>query len=98
MIDILFRDVMAAKEGACGIGSIHLKTVDFAAMRGDETNVMEHGARIKKFGIELQTLALTSECSEIIDAAGVIEEESRFRIADELRDVVGELTVGDRDA
>ena len=46
----------------------------------------------------LQAVALSGECSRIIDAARVIEEESRFSIADELSNFVGELTVGNRDA
>jgi hypothetical protein len=43
-------------------------------------------------------MALTSERSKIINAAGVIEEQSRFSISDELGDFVGELTVGNSDA
>ena len=94
VVDVLLRDVMAAQEVARGIGSIHLETVCIAAVSRYETDVVEHRAGVEKFGIELETTALTSECAEIIDAAGVIEQQSRFSVADELRDFVGEFAVG----
>jgi hypothetical protein len=55
---------------------------------------VEHGARVEKFGVELETAALTCERAKIINAAGVIEQQSRFCVADELRDLVGKFTVG----
>jgi hypothetical protein len=39
---------------------------------------MEHRRCVEKFGVKLETTALTSECAEIIDAARVIEQQSRF--------------------
>src|SRR6267154_1372298 len=52
-VDVLFRDVMAAQEVARGIGSINLKTVCVAAVFRYETDVVEHGAHVEKFGVEL---------------------------------------------
>src|ERR1700719_2959907 len=84
-VDVLFRDVMAAQEVARGIGSINLKTVCVAAVSRYEADVVEHGACVEKFDVELETTTLPSECGKIINAAGVIEQQSRFCIANELR-------------
>jgi hypothetical protein len=59
---------------------------------------VEHGARVEKFGVELETTALACERTKVVDATGVIEQQSRFCIADELRDLVGEFSVGSCDA
>src|SRR5580692_10141810 len=89
---------MAAQKVTRGICSIHLKTVCLATVSGYETDVVEHSARVEKFGVELETMALTRECAEIVNAAGMVEQQTRFCIADELRDFAGKLTVGDSDA
>src|ERR1700730_12087459 len=88
-VDVLFRNVTAAQELARGICSINLKTVCVAAVSRYETDVVEHSACVEQFGVELETTALTSERAKVVNAAGVIEQQSRFRIADELRDFVG---------
>src|SRR5947208_13713061 len=82
-VNVLFRDVMAAQEVARGIGSINLKAVCVAAVSGYKTDVMKHSACVQEFGVELETAALTGECAEVVDAAGVIEEESRGCIPDQ---------------
>src|ERR1700722_2138588 len=89
---------MAAQENAGGICSVNLKTVSVATVSRYETDVVEHSACVEKFGVELETTALTSECAKIVNAAGVIEQQSRFCIADELRDFVAKCTVGNFDA
>ena len=98
VLDVLFRDVMAAEEIARSVRSINFETVCVATVRRYEADVMEHSARVKKFSVELETMALTSECAKIVNAAGVIEKQSRFCIADELRDFVGKFTVGNCNA
>jgi hypothetical protein len=98
MIDVLFGDVMAAQEFACGIRFIHLKAISLAAMSRYEDDVMEHSAWVEKFGIELEATALACECAKIVDAAGVIEQQWRFCIADELRDFIGKFAVENADA
>src|SRR5260370_20824782 len=97
VVDVLFRDVMAAQEVARGIGSINFKTVCVAAVSRYETDVVKHSAGVEKFGIELEAAALACERAKVVDAAGVIKQQSRFCIADELRDFVGEFTVGNAD-
>jgi hypothetical protein len=42
---------------------------------------VEHSACVKQFSVELQTKALTGECAKVVDAARVIEEQSRFCIS-----------------
>src|ERR1700737_1603336 len=96
--DVLLRDVMAAQEVARGICSINFKTVCGAAVRRYETDVVEHSAGVEKFGIELEATALACERAKEEDATGVIEQESRFCVADEFRDFVGEFAVGNADA
>jgi hypothetical protein len=88
---------MATQEIARGVGSIHLKTVYVAAVDGREADVVEHRACVEKFGIKLETAPLTGKRAEIINATGVIEQQSGFRIADELRYFVGEFTVWNPD-
>src|SRR5258708_37858571 len=97
-VDVLIRDVMTAQEVARGICSINLKTVCVAAVSRYETDVVEHGAGVEKFGVELEAAVLACEGAKEVDAAGVIEEQSRFCVVNELGDLVGEFTVGNRDA
>jgi hypothetical protein len=59
---------------------------------------VEHGAGVEKFGVELESPALAGKCAEVVDATGVIEQQSRFCVADEFRDFVGKVTVGNADA
>jgi hypothetical protein len=59
---------------------------------------VEHSAGVEQFGIELEATALPGECAKVVNAAGVIEQQSRFGIADEFRDFVGQFTVGNSDA
>jgi hypothetical protein len=75
-----------AQKVACGICSIHIKTIRVAAVDGYKTDVVEHRPCVEKFSVELEATALTGERGEIIDEARVVEQQSRFRIADELRD------------
>src|SRR5579859_1538458 len=93
VVDVLLGDVMATQEVARCICSIHLKTVRIAAVSRYETNVVEHSAGVEQFGVELETATLTGERAKVIDAAGVIEQQRRFCVADELRDFIGEFTV-----
>src|SRR5258708_40093027 len=91
--DVLLSDPMAAQEGARGICSIHFKTVCGAAVSRYETDVVEHSAGVEKFGIELEATALACERAKVVHAAGVIEQQSRFCVADEFRDFIGNFAV-----
>src|ERR1700753_2226597 len=90
-VDVLLGDVMAAQEVARGICTVNLETICVAAVIRDETHVVEQSTCVEKLRIELKTTALPGECAEIVNTAGVIEQQSRFRIADELGDFVGEF-------
>src|SRR3981081_3978016 len=81
MLDILLRDAVTTQEVARGIRSIHLKAVRIAAVSRHQTDIMEHGARVEKFRVKRKTTALTSERGEVVNAARVIEQQSRFCIA-----------------
>jgi hypothetical protein len=98
VVDILFSDVMTAEEGASGICTVCLKTVCVATISRYETHVVEHGACVKKFGVELEATALACECAKIVDAAGVVKQQGRFCVADEFRDFVCKLAVRNSDA
>src|SRR5258708_25720966 len=97
-VDVLIRDVMTAQEVARGICSSILETVCVAAVSRYETDVVEHGSGVEKFGVELEATALACERAKVVDAAGVVEQQSRFCVADELRDFAGKITVRDADA
>src|ERR1700736_1849387 len=96
--DVLLRDVMAAQEVARGICSINFKTVSGAAVSRYETDVVEHSTGVEKFGIELEATAPPCERAKVVDATGVIEQQSRFCVADEFRDFIGKFAVGNADA
>src|SRR6266446_5908294 len=96
--DVLLSDPMAAQEVARGICSINFKTVCRAAVSRHQTDVVEHSSGVEKFGIELEATALACERAKVVDAAGMIEQETRFCVADEFRDFVGEFAVGNADA
>jgi hypothetical protein len=98
VFDVLFRDLMAAEEVARRICSIHLETVCVPTVRRYKSDVVEHSASVEKFDVELEATAPACKRGKVVDAAGVVEQQSRFCIADELRDIVGKFTVGDCEA
>jgi hypothetical protein len=55
---------------------------------------VEHGAGIEQFWIELQAATLTRQGPEVVDAAGVMEEQRRNRVSHHLGDLARQLTVG----
>ncbi|MNN80595.1 hypothetical protein D3C81_1973440 [compost metagenome] len=55
---------------------------------------MEHAARVQQFVVELQAEALAGQRGEIEHATGVVEEQGRRRITDELGDFPGHAAVG----
>jgi hypothetical protein len=55
---------------------------------------VEHRAGVQKLAIELQAAALSGERAPVIDAAGMVEQQRRLGIPDQLRD----LTVGSVDS
>jgi hypothetical protein len=57
---------MSAQEFACGICSINLKTVCIAAVSRYKSDVVEHGAGVEKFGVELKPTGLTCERAKIV--------------------------------
>src|SRR5258708_249326 len=96
--DVLVSDPMAAQEVARGICSINFKTVCRAAVSRHQTDVVEHSSGVEKFGIELEATALACEGAEVVDATGMIEQQTRFCVADEFRDFIGKFAVGNADA
>jgi hypothetical protein len=56
---------------------------------------MKHGAGIEQFGIKLQAAMLTRQSPEIVDAAGVMEEQRRNRVPHHLGDLSRQPAVGD---
>jgi hypothetical protein len=58
---------------------------------------MKHSAGIEKFGVKLEAAALPRQRAKVVDAAGVIEQQSRLRIANENRDLVAKFAVGNAD-
>jgi len=59
-----------------------------------QSHVVEHRAGVEQFGIELEAVALSGERAEVIDAAGMMEQQRSFRIAHQFSDGAGELAVG----
>src|ERR1700738_366842 len=96
--DVLLRNPMTAQEVTRGICSIHFKAVCGAAVSRYQTDVVEHSAGVEKFGIELEATALACERAKVVDATGVIEQQTRFCVADEFRDFIGKFAVGNADA
>src|SRR5260370_41555299 len=96
-VDMLLVELVAAEEVARGVGSVNLEA-GRAAVGGGEADVVEHGAGVEEFGVELEAAALACERGEVVDAAGVVEEQIGFGVADELGDLVGEFGVGNGDA
>ncbi len=83
------------QEIARGIGAVDLEALMRAAVLMRQPHVVEHGARIEQFRIELQAAMLPRERTEIIDAARMVEEERRLCIPHELRHFARQFAVGD---
>ncbi|MNR55481.1 hypothetical protein D3C85_1758600 [compost metagenome] len=58
---------------------------------------MEHRARVEQFRVDLQAALLAGQRREVVHAARVVEQQRGFGIADQLRDVAGQLAVGNGD-
>lgn len=69
VLDVLFRDFLAAEEVARGICSIHLETVCVAPVRRYKSNVVEHSASVEKFGVQLEANSVSRINSEILLAS-----------------------------
>ncbi len=59
---------------------------------------MEHGAGVEQLGVVVEATLVAGEGGEVVDAAGVVEEQLGLGVADELLDLTRELGVGDADA
>jgi hypothetical protein len=86
---------VSKQEVARGIGAVDLETFVGATEPRRQPHVVEHGAGIKQFGIELQIPMLARQCPEVIDAAGVVEQQWGFGISHQLGDLARQLAVGD---
>jgi hypothetical protein len=92
--DILLKDSVASQKITGGICTVNLETFVHGAVLMRQAHVVEHCACIKQFWIEYQPAALSGERSPMIDAAGMVEQQRRLGIPDQLRDLTGEPTVG----
>jgi hypothetical protein len=73
-VDLAFGDALPTQEVARGVRAVDLETLALATVPRSEPCVVEHGAGIEQFGIELQAATLTRQGPEVVDAAGVMEE------------------------
>src|ERR1700722_4603761 len=97
-IKILLRDSMRLEKATSRICSIDFETVRRAAVARHQADVVEHRAGVEEFAIEVKTALLAGDCSKVVDTAGVVEEQLRFRVPNELCDLPRQLCVGDTDA
>jgi hypothetical protein len=86
---------VSTQEVARSICAVDLETLVGAAVPRRQPHVVEHGAGIEQFGIELQAAMPTCQGPEVVDAAGVMKQQRRFRIPHHLGDLSGQLAVGD---
>src|SRR5260370_30696667 len=89
-VDVLLVELVAAEEVARGVGSVNLEA-GRAAVGGGEADVVEHGAGVEEFGVELEAAALACERGEVVDAAGAGGGQHGFGGAGERGDFVGEF-------
>jgi hypothetical protein len=80
------------------IGAIDLETFMCAAMYVGETHVVEHGAGVEQFRIETQTAMFAGQGAEIVDPAGMMEQQRRLGVSHQLSYVPRQLAVGNADA
>lgn len=95
-IDIGLADAMTFQEVAGCVRAINLKTLTSTAALMDQPHVVKHATAIEQLGIELETTLLSGQRAPVKDAAGMMKQEGRLRIPDELCDLSGDLAVGDR--
>src|SRR5712692_7619865 len=93
-VDVRLRDAVAVQELAGCVRAVDFEALLGAAVLRGKSQVMEHRSRIQKLRIEAQAPALSGQRTEIIDPARVVEEQRRYRIADQLGDLSGKLAVG----
>ena len=96
-IDVLLRDAVAPQKVSRDVGAVYFEALILARVLRGKTHVVEHGAGIKELGIETETPALAGERTPVIDAAGVMEQQRRFRVPHEFRHLTRKLAVRDAD-
>ncbi|PAV92690.1 hypothetical protein WR25_09954 [Diploscapter pachys] len=96
--DIALVDTVLLQEVAGGVGAIDLEAAAVAAVGVGQAHVVEHAAAVQQLCVIFQAQAPAGEGGEIIDAAGVVEQQRRSGVADQLGDLAGHGGVGDVDA
>jgi hypothetical protein len=97
ILDIGLGQVVLLEEGAGGVGSVDLEALVGRAVAGDEAEVVKHGSGVEQLAVEFEAAPLTGESCEVVDTAGVVEEQLGLGVADELRDLPSEGTLGNFD-
>ena len=72
----------------------HVVSLVPAAMARHQADVVKHGAGVEQFAVERQPTADAGHRAELVDAAGMVEEQVRFGIADVFGDGARQLAVG----
>jgi hypothetical protein len=62
-----------------------------------EPQIVEHGTSIKQFRVELKSTPVACECAEIVNTAGMVEEQLCLCVPNEFRNLLCELRVRNAD-
>ncbi|MGY4483443.1 hypothetical protein ACVWWR_002634 [Bradyrhizobium sp. LM3.2] len=85
---------MATQERARGVRAVDLEPLVLAAMVRHQADVVKHGAGVKQFAVECQSAADARYRAELVDAAGMVEEQVGFGVADVFGDGTRQPAVG----
>jgi hypothetical protein len=78
--------------------AVNLEALILARVAGHQTDVVKHGAGIKKFTVKLEATLDAGERSEVIDAARMTEEQFGLGVSNILGNRARELRVWDQRA
>lgn len=87
-IEIGLRDGARPQEVAGGVGAIDLETFVVAEILRGEPHIVEHGAGVEQLAIENEATSRSRKHSEMVDSAGMIEQQLGFGIANEFPDLL----------
>jgi hypothetical protein len=97
-IDVVLSDAATAEKVAGGVRAVDLETLVRAAVCRGQAHVVKHRPGVQELAIELEAMTLSGKRTPVVDAAGMVEQQSRFGILDELRYLAGEASVRNADS
>ena len=94
-VDLGLGNAVATQEVARDIRAIDLESLVRAAVSRHQSHVVEHGAGIEQFRIELQSAMPAREGSKMKHAAGVMKQQRRNRVSNHRGDLTRQFAFGD---